>query len=108
MSETREHRDNPGPHADSGFLQRRQLRVPASLSLSLALVIPRQEIFSTECVSVDEKSLRSAAGDRSEFWTYFSESVLANPIILSAVDPRGLDVDPSDRENVIQICRNCR
>ncbi|MFN3581766.1 MAG: NAD-glutamate dehydrogenase, partial [Pseudomonas sp.] len=70
--------------------------------------IPR-EIYSTEIRRKVERVLmdRLQASD-CEFWTYFSESVLARTQFILSVDPtKDLDVDPAKIEqDIIQICRD--
>ncbi|WP_085703563.1 NAD-glutamate dehydrogenase [Pseudomonas sp. B15(2017)] len=70
--------------------------------------VPR-DIYSTEVRQKIQQVLmeRLKASD-CEFWTFFSESVLARVQLILRVDPRNrIDIDPLQLENeVIQACRS--
>lgn len=70
--------------------------------------VPR-EIYSTEVRQKIQQVLmeRLKASD-CEFWTFFSESVLARVQLILRVDPKNrIDIDPQQLENeVIQACRS--
>ncbi|MHC8309111.1 NAD-glutamate dehydrogenase [Pseudomonas sp. GT1P32] len=70
--------------------------------------VPR-DIYSTEVRQKIQQVLmdRLKASD-CEFWTFFSESVLARVQLILRVDPKNrLDIDPLQLENeVIQACRS--
>ncbi|KAF2394584.1 NAD-glutamate dehydrogenase [Pseudomonas frederiksbergensis] len=70
--------------------------------------VPR-DIYSTEVRQKIQQVLmdRLKASD-CEFWTFFSESVLARVQLILRVDPKNrLDIDPQQLENeVIQACRS--
>jgi len=70
--------------------------------------VPR-DIYSTEVRQKIQQVLmeRLKASD-CEFWTFFSESVLARVQLILRVDPKNrLDIDPVQLENeVIQACRS--
>ncbi|HEK1686355.1 TPA: NAD-glutamate dehydrogenase [Pseudomonas putida] len=70
--------------------------------------VPR-EIYSTEVRQKIQQVLmeRLKASD-CEFWTFFSESVLARVQLILRVDPKNrIDIDPQHLENeVIQACRS--
>jgi glutamate dehydrogenase len=70
--------------------------------------VPR-DIYSTEVRQKIQQVLmeRLKASD-CEFWTFFSESVLARVQLILRVDPKvTLDIDPQQLENeVIQACRS--
>ncbi|NWL20801.1 NAD-glutamate dehydrogenase [Pseudomonas umsongensis] len=70
--------------------------------------VPR-DIYSTEVRQKIQQVLmdRLKASD-CEFWTFFSESVLARVQLILRVDPKNrIDIDPQQLENeVIQACRS--
>ncbi|RZA16008.1 MAG: NAD-glutamate dehydrogenase, partial [Proteobacteria bacterium] len=70
--------------------------------------VPR-DVYSTEVRQKIQQVLmeRLKASD-CEFWTFFSESVLARVQLILRVDPKSrLDIDPQQLENeVIQACRS--
>ncbi len=70
--------------------------------------VPR-EVYSTEVRQKIQQVLmeRLKASD-CEFWTFFSESVLARVQLILRVDPKNrIDIDPQQLENeVIQACRS--
>ncbi|MEJ5865758.1 NAD-glutamate dehydrogenase [Pseudomonas farsensis] len=70
--------------------------------------VPR-EIYSTEVRQKIQQVLmeRLKASD-CEFWTFFSESVLARVQLILRVDPKNrIDIDPQQLENeVVQACRS--
>ncbi|TDV63362.1 NAD-glutamate dehydrogenase [Pseudomonas sp. LP_7_YM] len=70
--------------------------------------VPR-DVYSTEVRQKIQHVLmeRLKASD-CEFWTFFSESVLARVQLILRVDPKvALDIDPQQLENeVIQACRS--
>ena len=70
--------------------------------------VPR-DVYSTEVRQKIQQVLmeRLKASD-CEFWTFFSESVLARVQLILRVDPKvTLDIDPQQLENeVIQACRS--
>ncbi|MFJ3484328.1 NAD-glutamate dehydrogenase [Pseudomonas sp. NPDC090202] len=70
--------------------------------------VPR-DVYSTETRQKIQQVLmeRLKASD-CEFWTFFSESVLARVQLILRVDPKvTLDIDPQQLENeVIQACRS--
>jgi len=70
--------------------------------------VPR-DIYSTEVRQKIQQVLmeRLKASD-CEFWTFFSESVLARVQLILRVDPKNrIDIDPKQLENeVIQACRS--
>ncbi|NOM41637.1 NAD-glutamate dehydrogenase domain-containing protein, partial [Klebsiella pneumoniae] len=70
--------------------------------------VPR-EIYSTEVRQKIQQVLmeRLKASD-CEFWTFFSESVLARVQLILRVDPKNrIDIDPQQLEReVIQACRS--
>lgn len=70
--------------------------------------VPR-DIYSTEVRQKIQQVLmeRLKASD-CEFWTFFSESVLARVQLILRVDPKNrIDIDPQQLENeVVQACRS--
>ncbi|MEB0077545.1 NAD-glutamate dehydrogenase [Pseudomonas sp. CCI3.2] len=70
--------------------------------------VPR-DVYSTEVRQKIQQVLmdRLKASD-CEFWTFFSESVLARVQLILRVDPKSrLDIDPQQLENeVVQACRS--
>ena len=73
------------------------------------LVYVPREIYSTDTRQKIERVLRQRLGaSDSEFWTEFSESVLARVQFILRVDPRApVEVDPQRLEQeVIQACRS--
>jgi glutamate dehydrogenase len=70
--------------------------------------IPR-DVYSTDIrLKIEKVLMERLQATECEFWTYFSESVLARTQFILSVDPKkDLDVDPIKIEqDVIQICRN--
>jgi glutamate dehydrogenase len=70
--------------------------------------VPR-DVYSTEVRQKIQQVLMDRLGASDcEFWTFFSESVLARVQLILRVDPKSrLDIDPVQLENeVIQACRS--
>lgn len=70
--------------------------------------VPR-EIYSTEVrQKIQQVLMERLKATDCEFWTFFSESVLARVQLILRVDPKNrIDIDPQQLENeVIQACRS--
>lgn len=70
--------------------------------------IPR-DIYSTDVrLKIERVLMERLQATECEFWTYFSESVLARTQFILSVDPKqDLEVEPAEIEQeVIHICRN--
>ncbi|KIH84254.1 NAD-glutamate dehydrogenase [Pseudomonas batumici] len=70
--------------------------------------VPR-DIYSTEVrQKIQQVLMERLKATDCEFWTFFSESVLARVQLILRVDPKNrLDIDPLQLENeVIQACRS--
>jgi len=72
--------------------------------------VPR-DVYSTEVrQKIQQVLMERLKATDCEFWTFFSESVLARVQLILRVDPKNrLDIDPLQLENeVIQACRSWR
>lgn len=70
--------------------------------------VPR-DVYSTEVrLKIQQVLMERLKASDCEFWTFFSESVLARVQLILRVDPRNrLDIDPAQLENeVVQACRS--
>ena len=70
--------------------------------------VPR-DVYSTEVrLKIQQVLMERLKASDCEFWTFFSESVLARVQLILRVDPRvRLDIDPAQLENeVVQACRS--
>ncbi|MDD2056139.1 NAD-glutamate dehydrogenase [Pseudomonas sp. GD03860] len=70
--------------------------------------VPR-DIYSTEVrQKIQQVLMERLKATDCEFWTFFSESVLARVQLILRVDPKNrIDIDPQQLENeVIQACRS--
>ena len=73
------------------------------------LVFVPREIYSTATrVKIEQVLMKRLQASECQFWTFFSESVLARTQLILRVDPRQqLDIDPVKIEQeVIQACRS--